>query len=84
MGVQELIEAEVGLANYNNSIVEKIYNQMIKNHVDLTDVQPTIEFGAGAGALAEIFRANYAISPICVEIDPKLTNLLVSKGFLTY
>ena len=38
-----------------------------------------LDFGAGTGQLAEIWRSNYRINPICREIDPNLEEILKLK-----
>ena len=76
-GISQLSKVEENLENYNQFIVKKILN-WIPNRNRLT---MTMDFGAGSGSLAAIFRAETGISPICVEIDPKLTKLLREGGF---
>lgn len=43
-----------------------------------------VKFGAGTGALAEVMKQQHGLKPICVEIDPKLIEILKSKEFQTY
>jgi hypothetical protein len=42
-----------------------------------------VEFGAGTGALAEVWRSEFSVDPICIEIDPELIKILKVKGFVT-
>jgi hypothetical protein len=43
-----------------------------------------IDFGAGIGTLAEIWRSEVGVSPICIEIDRHQIEILIEKGFETY
>jgi SAM-dependent methyltransferase len=82
-GAQELFDTEEGLARYNHDIVEKLASGLgIKKGRDLP--RQIIDFGAGTGALAELWRSKFGLTPICVEIDPDLTRILKNKGFKTY
>jgi len=40
-----------------------------------------VEFGAGTGALAEVWRDLRNFDPVCVELDPVLIDILRKKGF---
>lgn len=58
--------------------------KLVKNLRIQTDSKAelrVLEFGAGTGSLAEIWRSRYDISPICFEIDPSFLSILPSKGF---
>jgi len=71
-GIKELQATEI-LKNYNYSIVSKAYKYM--------DDEPVVDFGAGIGTLSELFRSNYGISPICIEIDSENIKFLEKRGF---
>lgn len=60
-GIDELLSSEV-LKNYNNFIVSKA----IKNSNGTSQV---VDFGAGIGTLSVIFRQEFEIDTLCVEID---------------
>lgn len=78
-GIQELKIAEQGLQFYSNDIVKKMkQNLKIEKHSSILD------FGAGTGQLAEIWRSNYRINPICIEIDPNLEEILKLKNFKVF
>jgi hypothetical protein len=77
-GKRELLNSESGLLNYNLNIVRKMQNYF---QINPAEDQQLLEYGAGAGALAQIWRNEYGIDPICIEIDPALLILLQGKGF---
>jgi len=82
-GKSELTDTEEGLAQYNLHIVNKIFHELGISKTEET-LDLILEFGAGTGALAEIWRSSFDISPVCIEIDPQLFTLLGEKGFKTY
>lgn len=79
-----LFEGEKNLLNYNESIVIKFAKNFRLSDpiISTTAALSTLEFGAGSGTLAEIFRKKFGISPICVEIDPSLRQILKEKKFV--
>jgi len=81
-GTQLLLDIEEGLAGYNLDVVKKLYKGLglSKN----SEVQSILDFGAGTGALAEVWKSEFDIKPICLEIDPQLIEKLKKKGFATY
>jgi SAM-dependent methyltransferase len=80
-GKQELVDAEAGLESYNLDIVSQFYRNL---NLDSNDQKlKLMDFGAGTGSLAEIWRKEYGISPICLEIDKDLCKILNKKGFVT-
>ena len=82
-GKEELRDLEEGLENYNNDIVIKIAKGLgITQKSNISE--GFAEFGAGTGALAEIWRDKFNINPICIEIDSSLIQILRSKSFTTY
>lgn len=83
-GSQELFDSEEGLAGYNLDVVKKLAIGLgiDRNGGGLTS--NVLEFGAGTGALAEVWRSEFALDPICIEIDPELIRILQFKGFKTY
>jgi len=83
-GTQELLDGEEGLAGYNLDVVRKLATGlgMGANHVG-GGSSSVVEFGAGTGALAEVWRSEFGMDPICIEIDPELIKILKAKGFIT-
>jgi SAM-dependent methyltransferase len=80
-GKQELVDAESGLESYNLDIVSQFHRNL---NLDFNDQKlKVMDFGAGTGALAEIWQREYGISPVCLEIDTELCNTLNKKGFVT-
>jgi hypothetical protein len=79
-GVSELIDLEIGLPNYNLDVVEKFAKGMKLDASQNTPLR-IIEFGAGTGALAQIFQSQFCITPTCIEIDCTLIKILESKSF---
>jgi len=76
-GINELWLNERTLNNYNNHIVSKFSSQLnLKDRI--------LEFGAGIGTLASIFKENYFIKPDCIEIDPALRKILLERTFSVY
>ena len=81
-GKQELVDTEAGLESYNLDIVSQFYRNL---NLDSKDQKlKLMDFGAGTGALAEIWRREYGINPICLEIDNDLCKILNDKGFATF
>jgi 2-polyprenyl-3-methyl-5-hydroxy-6-metoxy-1,4-benzoquinol methylase len=77
-GARNLQQVEIGLSNYNNYLVS-IFASEIRN----TGAK-VLDFGAGAGALADNFRKNFSIVPDCVEIDPNLQLVLSNRNFVVF
>lgn len=76
-----LSELEENLPRYNKSIVRKFSKYFgIKSNVSAQDFS-ILDFGAGIGSLAEVFKYNYHAPPICLEIDPLMIKTLRKKGF---
>ena len=80
-GTEELLELEANLPGYNRDVVRKIANGLGVQVDEGASRLTVLEFGAGTGALAEIWRREFSIKPICIEIDPVLIQILQSKGF---
>jgi len=79
-GTQALLDGEEGLEGYNRDVVMKLAKGLKFETASKVDSY-LLEFGAGTGSLAEIWRSRYNSSPICFEIDPSLAVILRSKGF---
>ena len=80
-GTQELLDSEVGLSGYSSEIVRKFYSKMKLESRIIEKKGNVLEFGAGTGFLAELFRSQYQIEPDCIELDPSLVTLVKSKQF---
>jgi hypothetical protein len=77
-GVQQLLDSERTLIRYTTQIVSKFNKALVlQSSVD----GRLVEFGAGTGFLAEIFRSEFNQSPLCVEIDPFLREVIKNKNF---
>ena len=72
-GVIEQFNMEV-MKNYNEHIFE-VASSYFKN------VKKCIDFGAGIGTLALIFREKFNISPVCIEIDEDNIDYLKKRKF---
>lgn len=83
-GTQQLIDSETGLIAYSSEIVRKFFVKMQLKERIIEKNGNLLEFGAGTGFLAEIFRTNFKISPDCVELDPKLAKVISQKNFRCY
>ena len=68
---------EPSLRNYNNHIVDLI----LSVHNNESDI---LDFGAGCGILAKIFRRKTKKSPTCIEIDEYFKSILIKSGFKVF
>jgi SAM-dependent methyltransferase len=80
-GTQELFDSETALIGYTTSIVEKFHKYLNLQQRVIEHHGKLLEFGAGTGFLAEIFRQKFKISPVCVELSPDLISTIKSKKF---
>jgi hypothetical protein len=80
-GKRELRNSEIGLLNYNKNIILKMQNYF---KTSPNDKKQVLEFGAGNGALAQIWKKEHGINPICIEIDPILIVSLENSGFKSF
>jgi SAM-dependent methyltransferase len=46
--------------------------------------EDVLDFGAGIGTLAKIWREQVGIKPECVEIDPKQVTVIKKRGFVCF
>lgn len=76
-GINELWTNERTLKKYNHYIVSKFSSLLNPN-------DRILEFGAGIGTLASIFKENYCLKPDCIEIDPSLRKILLERSFSVY
>jgi len=79
-GIGELETTEASLKKYNEDIVMKFakFLSLEQTHNVLVD------FGSGTGSLSDIWKNKFDISPLCVEVDPDLTQTLKNKGYQTF
>lgn len=82
-GIQQLIDSEIGLIKYSTELVRKFFNLMNLEKI-MEQQGKLLEFGAGTGFLAELFKNNFNLAPDCVELDPKLISTIRKKGFSCY
>jgi SAM-dependent methyltransferase len=80
-GTQELLDSEEGLIGYSTEIVRKFFSKMSLENRIVSNHGTLLEFGAGTGFLAEIFRSTFQIKPDCVELDLDLVAKIKSRGF---
>jgi SAM-dependent methyltransferase len=76
-GAAELWVNEANLTCYNNDVVKKLSTH-------LTPGARVLEFGAGIGSLAQIWRKEKGIGPLCLEIDSNLQGIIQGRGFECY
>jgi SAM-dependent methyltransferase len=83
-GTKQLIDTEIGLLKYSTAIVCKIHQKLgLSRNIRLKSMR-ILDFGAGTGFLAEIFKKKFGVIPDCVELDPTLKKLLLEKGFICF
>jgi SAM-dependent methyltransferase len=80
-GTQELLDSETGLIGYSSEIVRKFYTKMELHNRIIQKGGNLLEFGAGTGFLAEIFRTKFNLNPDCLELDPNLVKLIKNNEF---
>ncbi len=73
-GLDELINVELAMPGYNESIVNK-FARALEGRTKVLD------FGAGIGTLSDIFYQKTGRLPLCVEIDQKGRSHLKKRGF---
>ena len=71
-GTEELINIEF-MKNYNFNIVNNAYEKIDNKSSVIVD------FGAGIGTLSLIFRDQFDINPICIEIDKRNIEFLKKR-----
>ena len=69
---------EIGLPKYTRNIVREFY-RYAKPEIHSKGFN-IVDFGAGTGALAQIWIDEYSVTPYCVEIDPELISILKKKS----
>ena len=75
-GLQELLNTEEAMYNYNSHIVSLFLNEIqIKKNSSILD------FGAGIGTLDKIIEKKTSIMPVCLDIDPINKTYLKKRGY---
>lgn len=82
-GHQELKATEEGLIGYSTDIVLSLAKKM-NFHKSADHKISILEFGAGSGFLADIWRKELNITPDCCEIDPILISEIRARGLLCF
>ena len=82
-GHQELQATEMGLIGYSTDIVLSLAKKMKLNVRNSKDLR-VLEFGAGSGFLANIWREKLGITPDCCEIDPQLIEAIQARGLTCF
>jgi 2-polyprenyl-3-methyl-5-hydroxy-6-metoxy-1,4-benzoquinol methylase len=82
-GIEELINFEIGLKNYNAHTAKLIFNNLFMSRTK--NQKPNImDFGAGTGTIAEILRDKYQLIVDCIEVDSSLIDVLKGKKFKVF
>lgn len=81
-GVEQLNVTEQFLAGYSKNVVKLIAEGLKVASISDRHDYNLLEFGAGTGFLASLFKEDFSLKPDCVELDPNLQQLIISKGFL--
>ncbi|MEI9907395.1 MAG: methyltransferase domain-containing protein [Actinomycetota bacterium] len=72
-----------GLIGYSTDIVLSLAKKMKLNQQNSKDAR-VLEFGAGSGFLANIWREKLGITPDCCEIDPQLIEAIQARGLTCF
>lgn len=78
-GRVELKATEAGLIGYSTDIVRKLSRKM-KMENRFPGNFAILEFGAGSGFLADIWKKQTGVRPDCCEIDPELVAEIQTRG----
>ena len=76
-GIAELLNIEECLKNYNHYLAKRIFNR-------IKGLNNVLEFGAGIGTLAKNLSNLYKIKPECIELDPRLAEVIHKNEFVCY
>ena len=82
-GHQELRATEEGLIGYSTDIVLSLAKKMNVPREGKENIS-VLEFGAGSGFLADIWRKEIGITPDCCEIDPILVKEIKARGLTVF
>jgi SAM-dependent methyltransferase len=75
-GLTLLFAGERALKNYNKWIVSRFVGQYVALRAS-----SVLDFGAGIGSLADIFRKMTGVTPHTVEVDRRQREILLRRGF---
>jgi SAM-dependent methyltransferase len=75
-GLALLFAGERALRNYNKWIVSRFVSQYVALRAS-----SVLDFGAGIGSLADIFRKMTGVTPRTLEVDQRQREILLSRGF---
>jgi hypothetical protein len=79
-GHEELYATEVALQSYSKHIVNE-FSKRLQAPKGGNSTWKLLEFGAGTGFLAELWKSNFQITPDCIEIDPILVSIITERNF---
>jgi len=80
-GTQELVDSENGLPGYSTEVVRKLVKYV---QPPMGRTGGVLEFGAGTGFLADIWKSTTGQAPECVEIDSALIAKIRARGFICF
>jgi len=80
-GAQELNDSENGLVGYSTEIVKKLIKY---SGISIGSGESVLEFGAGNGFLADIWKREHGRAPECVEIDSSLVAIIRGRGIVCF
>ena len=75
-GLQELLNTEEAMNNYNSHIVN-----IFSNEIKIKANNSILDFGAGIGTLSKIIKNHTSVTPICLDIDTVNKTYLKKRGF---
>lgn len=78
-GTELLTSTERSLANYNRWIVSRLVDEFRRR-----SYRSVLDFGAGVGSLAILFREMVGTAPLTLEIDGDQRAILSRRGFQPY
>ncbi len=80
-GTQLLSDIELYLRKYSFYVYSKISEPFLLNSFNDNSV---LDFGAGTGTIAKLWKTHLGVSPLCVELDLQLASGLREAGFETH
>jgi hypothetical protein len=75
--ISELFSIEDSMPRYNSFIGKLFFN-------NLGGQNKIVEFGAGTGTLSTIYKQLTGVTPVCVEVDRNLQEVLTERGFQVF
>ena len=80
VGIEELEITEASLKKYIEDIVMKFANFLNLEQAP----KVLVGFRSGTGSLSDIWKNKFKVSPLSVEVDPDLSEILKNKGYQTF